>query len=128
MPDNVQLTVVHESKLKDLLTANTSIDELHNCEDVVATNNVVSSYQIHKPIATYVGISTNVTNYLAIHQNKLKITIIYWVSKETDSSDSDSPSSPAIPVVRGRECGGSTTCVRGCGISTTHRRGYGNIC
>lgn len=50
MPGDVQLIVIHENELEDLLTADTSLDELHDCEDVVVINNVVSRYQIHKPL------------------------------------------------------------------------------
>ena len=41
MPGNVQLTVVHKSELKDLITADTSVDELYDCKDVVATNKIL---------------------------------------------------------------------------------------
>lgn len=57
------------------------------------------------------------------------------ISWETDSLDSDIPSSLAITVVRDRGHGGftthsrehgiSTTRGRGCGSSTTSARGYG---
>ena len=69
--DEVELLVRNEEaysgELEDLLTADTSGDELHDREDVVAMSDMVSRYQIHNPIVRYVGITTNVTSYLAIH-------------------------------------------------------------
>ena len=50
MPGNVQFTVVHKSKLEDLLIADMSVDELHNCKDVLAISNMVRRYQIHNPL------------------------------------------------------------------------------
>ena len=55
--EDMNLTAVHESELDDLLTADTSIDELHNCEDFVVMNNKLW-YQISIPIVKYIGVTT----------------------------------------------------------------------
>ena len=55
--EDMNLTAVHESELDDLLTADTNIDELHNCEDFVVMNNKLW-YQICIPIVKYIGITT----------------------------------------------------------------------